>query len=318
MLSAATVPAAGGAAWRRRHGVRMSCAPFSDRASSPPTTKLTRAAFDTAPAAATSAAAPSVPGAAPGGAAERRQDPLESGRELPRVDRHRRRLRRLLAGLALLLGGAAPSAAADLALGLRAGTHGFGPELDLALSRQVHARVAAGFLTYDTTYDDTGVRYDGELELRNALLLLDWHPGGRGFRFSAGGAWNDNRLVVTAPLRELVRAERPELLPLLPAGDLGRVHGSAAGDSFAPYAGLGWGTPPAAGRGWGVTFDLGALYHGEPEVDLGVDLAGGITLPPAGRQALDALAAEEARRLEAELADYTFLPVVAFGITYRR
>ena len=67
-----------------------------------------------------------------------------------------------------------------------------------------------------------------------------------------------------------------------------------------------------------VSFDVGALYHGEPEVDLRADLAGGITLPPAGQQILDALAAEEARRLEEELADYTFLPVVAFGITYRR
>jgi hypothetical protein len=219
--------------------------------------------------------------------------------------------------VALVLLAAAPAAAADLALGVRAGTAGVGPELTLGLSRQVHARLAAGFLTYDTTYDDTGVRYDGELELRNALLLLDWHPGGGGFRFSVGGAWNDNQLAVSAPLRELVRRERPELLPLLPAGDLGRLHGTAAGASFAPYAGFGWGTP-FGGRGrWGVNLDVGALYHGEPEVDLRADLAAGLPLPPGGSQLLDALAAQEARQLEEELADYRYLPVLSLGVTFR-
>ena len=281
----------------------MSCAPLSERPTSPPSVEPTGTALSSR----TSTPADGRPA-----------DPLASLRPLPRVDRHRRRLRRLLAGVVLLLCGGAPAAAAEPGIGLRAGTAGFGPELDLGLSRQIHARLAAGFLTYDTTYDDTGVRYDGELELRNALLLLDWHPGGRGFRISAGGAWNDNRLVVTAPLRELVLRERPELLPFLPAGDLGRAHGSAAGDSFAPYAGFGWGTSMGSGGGWGVTFDAGAMYHGEPEVDLRADLAGGVTLPPAGQLVLDALAAEEARRLEEELADFTFLPVVALGITYRR
>ena len=233
-----------------------------------------------------------------------------------RTPRSHRRRRSLAAAAAFALLSAAPAAAADFAVGLRAGTAGYGPELSVGLSRQVVTRLAGGFLGYDTTYDETGVRYDGELELRNALLTLDWHPGGGGFRVSVGGAWNDNQLVVTAPLRELVREERPEILPLLPAGDLGRAHGTAAGDSFAPYAGLGWGTPSGDG-GWGFSFDVGAMYHGEPEVDLRADLAPGLTLPPLGRQALDLLAAQEAAELEAELADYRYLPVLALGLTYR-
>jgi hypothetical protein len=212
--------------------------------------------------------------------------------------------------------GSGPAAGADVAIGLRAGTAGFGPEVDVVLSRQAHVRVATGFYTYDDlTYDDTGVRYDGELELRNALLLLDWHPGGSGFRVSVGGAWNENELTVTAPIRELAARERPEILPFLPAGDLGSLNGSAAGDSFAPYGGIGWGT--SSDGGWGVSIDLGAMYHGEPEVELTADLGPGVDLPPIADQVIAILAAQEARELEEELADYRYLPVVAIGVTYR-
>jgi hypothetical protein len=66
-----------------------------------------------------------------------------------------------------------------------------------------------------------------------------------------------------------------------------------------------------------VSFDVGAMYHGEPEVRLEADLAPSIQLPPAGQLVLDAVAAEEARELEEELADYTWLPVVALGVTFR-
>jgi hypothetical protein len=258
--------------------VRMSCAPFASVAFAPVT------------------------------------DP-DSGPPRERRRRARRRTCSLAAWALLAVVTSGAAAAADVAVGVRAGTAGLGPEVTFGLSRQAHARVATGFYSYDTTYDETGIRYDGELELRNALLLLDWHPGGGGFRVSLGGGWNDNQLLVSAPLRELVRRERPELLPLLP-GDIGRLEGTAAGDSFAPYAGLGWGRPFGDGR-WSVSLDVGALYHGEPEVELGVDLGPGIALPGAAQTILNAVAAEEAAELEAELADYRYLPVVALGVAFR-
>lgn len=214
----------------------------------------------------------------------------------------------------VLLAGLAGAARAEVAVGARAGTLGIGPEVVFGLSPQVHARLLGGIYSYDTTYDATGIEYDGTFELRNALLLLDWHPGGGGFRFSAGGGWNDNRLKVSAPLEEFARREIPNLPPL-PAG-LGELRGTARGDTLVPYVGLGWSRPFSGGR-FGMSFDLGAVHLGEPEVDLGIDsplLAG---VPPAARQLLDAAAEEEERRLEAELSDYQYLPVVSFGFTFK-
>src|SRR5688572_29670234 len=82
----------------------------------------------------------------------------------------------------MLSAGLASSAGAQVAAGMRAGTLGFGPEVVFGVSPQVHVRAVGGIFSYDTTYDATGIEYDGTFELRNALLLVDWHPGGGGFR----------------------------------------------------------------------------------------------------------------------------------------
>lgn len=203
--------------------------------------------------------------------------------------------------------------AEDFAVGVRAGTAGIGPELSFEIGPHLDVRVPVGLYTYDDVYDDTGIEYDAKLELRNALLLADIHPGAGGFRLSIGGGWDDNTLKVSAPVSELVRRYRPELAPLVPTG-AGTIHGEATGSSFAPYAGLGWGSAARGGR-WGFSFDLGVIYQGSPEVDLTTDL--GVPIPSLVQTVLDAAAAEEERRLEHELEDYKYYPVVALGIVFR-
>lgn len=214
----------------------------------------------------------------------------------------------------LLVAGTPAATGAEVAMGLRAGTLGIGPEVVFGLAPQAHVRLVGAAFSYDTTYDATGIEYDGTFELRNALLLLDWHPGGGGFRFTAGGGWNDNTLKVSAPIEEFARREIPNLPPL-PSG-LGHLRGSAQGDTLVPYLGLGWSRPFSGGR-FGMNFDLGALYLGEPEVDLRVESPLLSALPPAARQLLDAAAAIEERRLQAELADYQYLPVISLGFTFK-
>ncbi len=209
----------------------------------------------------------------------------------------------------------AATRAEDFAVGVRAGTAGIGPELSFEIGPHLDVRVPVGLYTYDDVYDKTGIRYDAKLELRNALLLADIHPGAGGFRLSVGGGWDDNTLKVSAPVSELVRRYRPELAPLVPAS-AGTVHGEATGTSFAPYLGLGWGSAGRGGR-WGVSFDLGVIYQGSPHVDLTTDLNLGVPLPGAVQTALDAATADEEQRLERELEDYEYYPVIAFGIVFR-
>ena len=73
------------------------------------------------------------------------------------------------------------------------------------------------------------------------------------------------------------------------------------------------------GRGgrWGVSFDFGVIYQGSPHVDLTTDLNLGVPIPCRVQTALDAATAEEEQRLERELEDYRYYPVVALGIVFR-
>ncbi|HXT52428.1 MAG TPA: hypothetical protein VN811_15400 [Thermoanaerobaculia bacterium] len=220
----------------------------------------------------------------------------------------------VLASLAL------PSAgrAEGFSIGARAGTNGVGPELAFGVSPRLDVRIPVGVYSYADVYDKTGIRYDAKLELRNALLLADFHPGGGGFRISAGGGWDDNRLKVSAPVSELVRRYRPELVPFL-SGGTGTIHGEATGSSFAPYLGLGWGSA-AGGHGggrWGISFDVGVLYQGSPQVDLTTDFNVVSPVPGVVRSLLDAATADEEQRLERELEDYEYYPVVALAIVFR-
>jgi hypothetical protein len=222
-------------------------------------------------------------------------------------------LRFALASLVLVSLLTSGRAAAEVAVGIHAGTLGIGPQVAVPLGDRSAARLVAGLYSHETTYDETGIEYDAEAELRSALLLLDFHPGGGAFRLTVGGGWNGTGLDVSAPVEELLRREVPDLPPL--PLDAGTVHGRAEGQTLVPYAGLGFGGSPRGRGRWGVSFDLGAVYHGEPEVELGTSLP--FSLPAQVQRELDRIAADEEARLEEELRDYAWLPVVALGITFR-
>jgi hypothetical protein len=223
------------------------------------------------------------------------------------------RLALLAALVAAVVFGALPVHADGVALGVRGGSLGIGPELTFGLGERVHLRVAATALDHGDEYTETGIDYDADLELRNGSVLLDWYPGAGSFRLSAGAVWNDTELIATAPLEELLRREIPTLPPL--DFDLGTLRGTADIDPVGPYLGIGWGHPFAGGR-WGFTFDLGAAYHGEPEVTLVADTSIPIGLIPGGQARLDQELAEEEQSLQEEVDGHRYLPVVSIGFTY--
>jgi hypothetical protein len=223
----------------------------------------------------------------------------------------------LAAVLLALLATAAPAAAQSVAAGVHAGTSGIGPDLTFRLNDHAHVRLTGGAASYDTEIETDDLVYDAEADLRTGFVLLDWYPGAGGFRVSLGGGWNGTEAEVSAPVVRLV-AQFIDLdsLALLPP--LGDVTGTAQGDDFVPAVMIGWGNPFRGGA-WNVSFEIGAFYQGEPEVDLTYQPPPGfadlpITIPEGFLDA--ALVAEEAD-LERELEDYTLVPVVSLGVGYR-
>lgn len=217
--------------------------------------------------------------------------------------------------VAVLLLAAAPAVGAQsLALGARAGTTGLGVDLTGKLSERAHLRLAASTFGFDTTISTDDVDYDADADVGAGLLLLDWYPGGGAFRLSVGGGWNGTEAEVSTPLESFVPEEYQDDLVLFPP--LGTVTGTAQGDDLVPVLLLGWGNPFRGGR-WNLSFEIGAFYQGEPEVDLRVQTNLPIDQIPGGAEILTVGLAQEERELEEELRDYTVVPVVSFTVSYR-
>ena len=90
----------------------------------------------------------------------------------------------------------------------------------------------------------SGIEYDATARLRTATALLDWHPGGHGFRLTGGLVYNDTRIEGTSlpPASGLYDIGG---VPV-PVALVGTLSGKIDFNPTVPYVGLGWGN--AVGR----------------------------------------------------------------------
>ncbi|HEY9147573.1 MAG TPA: hypothetical protein VIQ22_01075 [Gammaproteobacteria bacterium] len=198
--------------------------------------------------------------------------------------------------------GASPMAAAEMGVGVKAGTLGGGVEFGIGLNDSFSARL--GLNKYDKSDDQTidGIDYSAELELSSTTLYLDWHPMQGSFRVTAGYLISDNKLVANATPSSSVEIGGQYYEP----ADIGQINASAAlGDG--PYLGIGWGNVPASG--FGVTVDLGVVSMGKPNVDLNID-------DPNGVIAANNDIEKERANIENDLDDYDMYPVISLGLSY--
>ncbi|HKV09260.1 MAG TPA: hypothetical protein VJ725_14040 [Thermoanaerobaculia bacterium] len=217
----------------------------------------------------------------------------------------------------LLLVLAASPGAAQVALGAKAGTLGAGAELTVGLSRQLNTRLGVNGFNYSERREASDIEYDGEASLRTATALLDWHPGGRGFRLTGGVVYNDTE-VTGSSLPPASGVYDLGGVPV-PVSILGTLDAKADFDPVVPYVGLGWGNAVSEGKKVGFFFDLGVIFQGEADVELTPNIPAGspINTTPGARDALEILLSREEADLEDEAADYDLYPVVAIGLTYR-
>lgn len=191
-------------------------------------------------------------------------------------------------GIALLTAGSTHAAG----IGLRAGTTGVGGDIAWSFAPTLSARLGYSALKWDRDVDTDLVRYDGELKLSNLNAFIDFSPLGP-FRLTGGLVFNDNKYDV--------RGERSG----------GSISGTVKpGRSAAPYLGIGYGNV----SGLGVNFyaDLGVIFQGSPRASL-TGSCGPLT-GAACTSFQNEVAAEQAR-LEDELEDFKYYPVLNIGVT---
>ena len=194
---------------------------------------------------------------------------------------------------------AAPAGAlADGALLGKIGTLGIGIEYVQPLSRFTAVRAVYNGGSLDEKGSESGIDYDFDFKLRNAGVLLDWHPFAGVFFTSVGLLYNKNELEARSTSSGTVTVgdgtyTDPDL------------KGEITFKTSAPYLGLGWGHAPQ-GRGLTMSLEIGVLYQGSPQVKF-------TSSSNVDQADLD----QEAAELEGELDNYKYYPQFAFGIGYR-
>jgi|GEM_PF-478626 len=191
------------------------------------------------------------------------------------------------------------------------GTLGLGAELNVAFSDSFGARLGYNAFTYKYNASASSVNYDFKLQLGTVSILGDWYPFEGGFRTSGGLLYNDNQASLTG----------------IPSGgttytingktytptDVGSLKGTMSFANVSPYLGIGWGNPVAKDKGWGMVTDIGVLFQGSPRTNLVA------TCAPTSTQctALQSDTAAENAKLQSDLKNFKWWPVVSIGISYQ-
>jgi hypothetical protein len=222
-----------------------------------------------------------------------------------------------IVGLSALLGLLPDSGRAEVAIAAKAGTLGAGVELTLGVVEQLNLRAGLNGYTYAERRQASGIEYDGEAKLRTGTALLDWHPGGRGFRLTAGLVYNDTT-VEGSSLPPRSGFYDIGGVPV-PVDLVGTLDAKAEFDPVAPYVGLGWGNAVAAGTRIDFFVDLGLIYQGKADVTLIPIIPSGspILTTPGALQALGVLLRREEAELEEDVNDYDLYPVLAIGLSVK-
>jgi len=201
--------------------------------------------------------------------------------------------------LLALLGFATPAQSGDFAIGAKVGTLGLGAEAVINVVPMVaNLRLQGNVFNYNTTLTKTNVSYDGKLKLSSVGLLADIYPFAGKFRVTGGLYYNGNKFNLNAQnTGAVVIGGNTYINP--------NIQTTIDFNKTAPYIGIGWGDSISSGSPIGFSFELGALYQGNPSSTI---VAPGVS--PAD------IAAEK-KQLDDSLNWFTWYPVVSVGVNFR-
>jgi len=200
-------------------------------------------------------------------------------------------------------------------IGLKAGTLGLGIDISKPINDFISVRFNANGFNYATTDDSrysSVIRSDKEYHLDTKGLLVDFHL--LQLRLTAGAYLNNNTITY------LSKPEGNHAIVLngvrYGTDNLEKIESTVGFNRIAPYLGVGWGNNGnrEGWGGWNLTLDIGLMYHGDPTIDIDVQIKDTVsaTIQNEIRENL----VLEKKRQEKDLSDFPFYPVVMVGINY--
>ncbi|MDH5479969.1 MAG: hypothetical protein OEX11_04325 [Nitrosomonas sp.] len=193
----------------------------------------------------------------------------------------------------------------------KVGTLGAGLDLTIpVMPDNINARVGVSGFRYSYDVDISSTSIGADLTIFNVSLLADYHPFQGGFRITAGGVYNGNKLDVSGRPNGTINFNGIDYA----VADVGHVDAKVDFMPIAPYFGLGWGNAANKDSSFHFAFDIGAIYQGTPNVTMNASC--GSALPAAQCSTLRASANAEAEVIEDNLKFFKFYPVVQLGVSY--
>jgi hypothetical protein len=207
---------------------------------------------------------------------------------------------------------ATPSMALErpsISVGPSAGTTGVGGDISLRFSDHWGMNIGHQQWNYDTTYEDTDLTYDSELNLDNTSITAEFYPTGNRFFISAGLIRPDNFLDVTA----VPNGGQYEFNGnSYDSSDVESISGYAGlGDDISPYVGIGFKSSNKKGLGF---FSEIGVYKLDASANLNASYSA--TADPAMRAQLDQDLQKEENELKDSIDKFGLYPVAKMGIQY--
>ncbi|MDZ4198886.1 MAG: hypothetical protein U1E27_06325 [Kiritimatiellia bacterium] len=196
----------------------------------------------------------------------------------------------------------------SFALGLRAGTLGWGPEATLSLASWAHVRGGFNFLDFSSSYEYDGIDYDANVDCQNVSLLLDLHPFSGIFRITGGLLVMDHSIRGTArPLKNL------EIGGLVFTPEqVGTLTADIDYPDTGWYLGFGFGNAFSGDSRFSISFEVGVILHSQPKFSLSAD--GAFSDNPVFQNELKR---EERETDEDIIQKLKYWPVLTLGFSVR-
>jgi hypothetical protein len=194
----------------------------------------------------------------------------------------------------------------DVSVGLQVGTLGAGVVAAVPLTKDVAARIGVNGYNYNYNTTSNGVAYDGHLKLQSAEFFADWHPWGGSFRLTGGVLYNNNKFDLTGTPSGGSYTFNGTVYT---ASQVGSVNANVDFNKVAPYIGFGWGDNSQT-AGLHFTSDIGVAYQGSPKATITA------TGAASNAQLASDVQASQAK-LQSDLNNFRFYPVIEMGLVYR-
>lgn len=193
------------------------------------------------------------------------------------------------------------------ALGLQAGTLGFGATAQIKLNTYLVAHADASVFNFDKTVSSDDMDYDGSLKLNSFSVAADLHPFANGFFVSAGVATGKKDVG----LKGTPTSDQEIGDDVYTPAEIGTISGQISFPKSSTIIGLGYDRTFYSDSAVHIRLFLGAQLSGSPKVSLTSN--GTLASDPDYQANL----AQEESDLRDDVSDFKAWPVAQLSLTYR-